>query len=72
MKRRAGRRLAHSSFIAGAMRRRSQSRLITGASRGIGRGIALQLARLGGYDLGINYASNEAAAVETAAACVAC
>ena len=33
--------------------------LITGASRGIGRGIALELARIG-YDLVINYASNAA------------
>jgi NAD(P)-dependent dehydrogenase (short-subunit alcohol dehydrogenase family) len=44
--------------------------LITGASRGIGRGIALELARLGGYDLAINYASNEAAARSTARDCV--
>ncbi len=44
--------------------------LITGASRGIGRGIALELAALGGYDLAINYASNEDAARETAEACV--
>jgi 3-oxoacyl-[acyl-carrier protein] reductase len=43
--------------------------LITGASRGIGRGIALELAGLG-WDLLINYASNEGAARETAAACV--
>jgi 3-oxoacyl-[acyl-carrier protein] reductase len=43
--------------------------LITGASRGIGRGIALALAHLGGYDLAINYHSNETAAQETAAAC---
>jgi 3-oxoacyl-[acyl-carrier protein] reductase len=43
--------------------------LITGASRGIGRGIALELAPLG-YDLVINFANNEAAAKQTAAACV--
>ena len=43
--------------------------LITGASRGIGRGIALELAKLG-YDLVINYASNAAAARQTAADCV--
>jgi NAD(P)-dependent dehydrogenase (short-subunit alcohol dehydrogenase family) len=41
--------------------------LITGASRGIGRGIALELAASGGYDLAINYASNEEAARATAA-----
>ena len=42
--------------------------LITGASRGIGRGIALELAKLG-HDLVINFASNEAAANEAAAVC---
>lgn len=42
--------------------------LITGASRGIGRGIALELARLG-HDLVLNYARNEAAAAATAADC---
>jgi 3-oxoacyl-[acyl-carrier protein] reductase len=44
--------------------------LITGGSRGIGRGIALELAKLG-YDLLINYVSNVAAARQTAADCVA-
>jgi 3-oxoacyl-[acyl-carrier protein] reductase len=44
--------------------------LITGASRGIGRGIALELARLG-HDLVINYASNRPAAEETAKSCEA-
>ena len=42
--------------------------LITGASRGIGRGIALELARLG-YNLVINFAGNRAAADQTAADC---
>lgn len=42
--------------------------LITGASRGIGRGIALELARTG-HDLIINYVSNEVAAKKTAEDC---
>ncbi len=44
--------------------------LVTGGSRGIGRGIALELAKVG-YDLVINYASNGAAARQTAADCLA-
>jgi NAD(P)-dependent dehydrogenase (short-subunit alcohol dehydrogenase family) len=44
--------------------------LITGASRGIGRGIALELARLG-HDLVLNYAANAEAARLTAADCLA-
>ncbi|MBI5394069.1 MAG: 3-ketoacyl-ACP reductase [Verrucomicrobia bacterium] len=44
--------------------------LITGASRGIGRGIALELAKIG-YDLVINYAGNAEAAKQTQADCVA-
>jgi len=43
--------------------------LITGASRGIGRGIALELAKIG-TDLVINYASNLSAAKQTAADCL--
>ena len=43
--------------------------LITGASRGIGRGIALELANIG-YDLAINYVSHRQAAQDTAADCV--
>jgi NAD(P)-dependent dehydrogenase (short-subunit alcohol dehydrogenase family) len=44
--------------------------LVTGASRGIGRGIAEELARCG-HAVVVNYAGNEAAARETAAACEA-
>ena len=44
--------------------------LITGASRGIGRGIALELAGLG-FDLVVNYAGNLTAAQQTAAECTA-
>lgn len=44
--------------------------LITGGSRGIGRGIAIELAKLG-YDLIINYASNHEAARLTLKECVA-
>lgn len=43
--------------------------LITGASRGIGRGIALELAQAG-FDLVLNYAGNREAAEQTAAACL--
>lgn len=44
--------------------------LITGASRGIGRGIALELAKVG-HDLVVNYAGNTEAAKQTVADCVA-
>ncbi|MFO1501851.1 MAG: 3-ketoacyl-ACP reductase [Verrucomicrobiota bacterium] len=44
--------------------------LITGASRGLGRGIALELARIG-FDLVLNYASNRNAAEQTQRDCLA-
>lgn len=44
--------------------------LVTGASRGIGRGIALALAELG-WQVAVNYAGNQAAAADTVAACQA-
>lgn len=40
--------------------------LVTGASRGIGRGIAIELGRLG-WTVAVNYAGNEAAAAECVA-----
>ncbi len=46
----------------------NQVALITGASRGIGRGIALELAKAG-WDLVINYAGNADAARKAAADC---
>ena len=48
----------------------NQTALITGASRGIGRGIALEMAKLG-FDLVVNYVGNETAAHQTAQDCIA-
>jgi NADPH2 dehydrogenase len=42
--------------------------LITGASRGIGRGIAIELARLG-FNVAINYVQSRESAIECAALC---
>ncbi len=42
--------------------------LITGASRGLGRGISIELSR-GGYSVAINYAGNAEAAAEAKALC---
>ena len=44
--------------------------LVTGASRGLGRGVALELAKAG-WSVGINYAGNAAAAEEGARLCAA-
>lgn len=44
--------------------------LITGSSRGIGRGIALELARAATHDVVVNYAGNEAAAQECRQLCL--
>lgn len=48
---------------------RNPCAIVTGASRGIGREIAIGLASLG-FDLVLNYARNAEAALHTAAACV--
>lgn len=42
--------------------------LVTGASRGLGRGVAIELAKAG-WSVGINYAGNRGAAEECAALC---
>ena len=45
--------------------------LVTGASRGLGRGIALELAKRG-FSVAVNYASNKEAAEETVSMCRQC
>jgi 3-oxoacyl-[acyl-carrier protein] reductase len=52
-------------FSGGVMKKVA---LVTGASRGIGRGIALELARLG-WDLALTYKENELAALDTQLSC---
>jgi 3-oxoacyl-[acyl-carrier protein] reductase len=53
---------------AAILRTMNQVALVTGASRGIGRGIAIELARIG-FDLALNYASNHEAAQAAVQAC---
>ncbi len=50
------------------MKRSSQVALVTGASRGIGRGIAIELARIG-FSVAINFAGRQDAARECARLC---
>jgi 3-oxoacyl-[acyl-carrier protein] reductase len=45
-------------------RRQTKTAIVTGASRGIGRAIGIELARCG-YDIIVNYRSDEAGALET-------
>jgi len=42
--------------------------LVTGSSRGLGRGVALELAK-GGFSVAVHYSGNKSAAVETIALC---
>ena len=54
-----------------SLARMNRVALITGGSRGIGRGIALDLAAMG-WDLVVNYANNQAAAEDTAKKSIEC
>lgn len=59
-----------SSETASAGSGRAPVALVTGSSRGLGRGIALELAA-GGFSVAVHYAGNEAAARETLSLCEA-
>jgi len=63
---RPGARTAEQSI--GARETDAPVALITGASRGVGRGIAIELARLG-FSVAINYVQNRESALESARAC---
>ncbi len=47
---------------------RAPAALVTGSSRGLGRGVALELAK-GGFSVAVHYSGNETAAMETLALC---
>lgn len=59
-----------SSETASAGSGRAPVALVTGSSRGLGRGIALELAA-GGFSVAVHYVGNEAAARETLSLCEA-
>lgn len=59
---------AMSKQTQDSARRRAPVALVTGSSRGLGRGAALELAK-GGFSVAVHYSGNEAAACETAALC---
>ena len=50
------------------MELQEKTALVTGGSRGIGRAVCIELAQMGA-NIAVNYAGNQAAAEETAAAC---
>ncbi len=56
--------------LDGSMAERVPGALVTGSSRGLGRGVALELARAG-FSVAVHCAANRAAAEETARLCVA-
>jgi 3-oxoacyl-[acyl-carrier protein] reductase len=59
---------AEMGYFSDPMPTQRKTALVTGASRGIGRGIALELAKRG-WNILINYAGNHEAARECAALC---
>ena len=58
-------------LVTYSLARMNRVALITGGSRGIGRGIAIDLAAMG-WDLVVNYANNQAAAEDTAKTSIEC